>query len=290
MVQLAAVKRNLYKSSPWLYAQIDRLYRASPYARYRNARIDREVSEKLCERVEYERKIVKEYLNNDWTVRSGPFAGMQSAPVSAGSLLSPRIIGSHESPIHSWITDAIAENYEKILDIGSGEGYYAVGFALKSQRSSVYAYDINPLARDNTLALARLNRVEDRIHLRDLCTIEEFNREVSERTLIFCDIEGVEFDLLQPDLAPGLFRADLIVEAHDDRRPGVTETLVRRFLPSHRIEIRYHCAKAAKEFPVLSAIPASEHAVLLEEARPLSQCWIRFLANPSGAIKPVHWW
>jgi hypothetical protein len=46
---------------------------------------------------------------------------------------------------------------------------------------------------------------------------------------------------LQPDLAPGLFRADLIVEAHDDRRPGITETLVRRFLPTHRIEIRYHC-------------------------------------------------
>jgi hypothetical protein len=289
MVHLAAVKR-LYGYSPWLYAQIDRLYRASAYARYRNARIDRDVSKKLRERVEYERKIVNDYLNNDWTVRSGPFAGMLSAPVSAGSLLSPRIIGSHESPIHSWIAEAIAQNYEKILDIGSGEGYYAVGFALKSPTSAVYAYDINRLARDNTLALANLNRVEDRIYLRDLCTIDEFNMEVSERTLIFCDIEGGEFDLLQPDLAPGLLRADLIVEAHDHRRPGITETLVRRFLPSHRIEIRYHCAKAAKEFPILSAIPASEHARLLEEARPLSQCWIRFLANPSGAIKPVQWW
>jgi hypothetical protein len=150
---------------------------------------------------------------------------MLSAPVSAGSLLSPRIIGSHESPIHSWIAEAIAQNYEKILDIGSGEGYCAVGFALKSPMSAVYAYDINRLARHN-----------------------------------------------------------------DHRRPGITETLVRRFLPSHRIEIRYHCAKAAKEFPILSGIPASEHPRLLEEARPLSQCWIRFLANPSGAIKPFQWW
>jgi hypothetical protein len=78
MVHLAAVKL-LYGSSPWLYAQIDPLYRASAYARYRNARIDRDVSKKLRERVEYERKIVNDYLNNDWTVRSGPFAHAKRA-------------------------------------------------------------------------------------------------------------------------------------------------------------------------------------------------------------------
>jgi hypothetical protein len=116
------------------------------------------------------------------------------------------------------------------------------------------------------------------------------NREVSEHTLIFCDIEGAELDLLGPDLIPRLSQTDLIVEAHDDHRPGVTETLVRRFLPSHRIEIRYHCAKAPTEFPILSTIPAREHALLLEEGRPRAQCWIRLLANPSEAIEPVHWW
>jgi 2-polyprenyl-3-methyl-5-hydroxy-6-metoxy-1,4-benzoquinol methylase len=163
MVQLAAVKQNLYAFSPWLFTRIYRIYQSSPYAKFRNARIDRDVSEKLRARVEYESNIIKEYLNDDWRVRHGPFSGMQCASVSSGSLLSPKIIGSYESPIHCWIIDAITRNYNTILDIGCAEGYYAVGFALKSQDSKVYAYDTESLARENTAELAQLNGVSDRV-------------------------------------------------------------------------------------------------------------------------------
>jgi hypothetical protein len=216
---------------------------------------------------------------------------MQYAPLaSSASLLSPKIIGSYESPIHRWISDAITQNYETILDIGCSEGYYAVGFALKSKKSRVYAYDIDAGAQKNAAALAHLNCVADRVEIRGLCTIDQLRRKVSDHTLIFCDIEGGEVDLLRPDLISGLSRADLIVEAHDHYHPVVTETLVRRFLTSHRIEIAYHCSKLVTEFPILETIPTREHAFLLEEGRPRSQCWIRFLANPPEALAPVRWW
>jgi hypothetical protein len=292
MVHLAAVKQHLHDISPNLYAHLYRLYRATLFAKHRKTRIDREIAKRLRARVEYESKIVREYLNDDWTVRHGPFAGMKYAPITSNSLLSPKVIGSYESPIHRWIIDAIDRNYETILNIGCAEGYYAVGFALKSKGSKVYAYDTDGLARENAAALAHLNGIADRVHIRDICTIDELNREVSNRTLIFCDIEGGEFDLLRPDLTPGLSRADLIVETHDDSRQmnNVTETLVRRFLPSHRVEITYHCAKSATEFSILGSIPTKEHALLLEEGRPRTQCWIRLLANLPGAIEPVQWW
>ena len=292
MVHLDAVKQHLHDISPNLYAHLHRLYGATPYAKHRNARIEREIAKKFRARVEYESKIVREYLNDDWTVRHGPFAGMKYAPIPSSSLLSPKVIGSYESPIHRWIIDAINRNYETILDIGCAEGYYAVGFALKSKELKVYAYDTDGLARENAAALAHLNGIADRVHIRDICTIDELNREVSNRTLIFCDIEGGEFDLLRPDLTPGLSRADLIVEAHEDRSQmnHVTEILVHRFLPSHRVEITYHCAKSATEFSILGSIPTKEHALLLEEGRPRTQCWIRLLANLPGAIEPVQWW
>jgi hypothetical protein len=290
MVNLEAVKRNLHHISPKLYANAYRLYQATPYARHRNARIGKEVSEKLRARVEYESRIVREYLNDDWTVRHGPFAGMKYVPITSGSLLSPKVIGSYESPIHRWIIDAIDRNYETILNIGCGEGYYAVGFSLRSKALKVYAYDVEKQARENVAALAHLNGTADRVHIRDLCTIDELRQEVTNRTLIFCDIEGGEFDLFRPDLIPELSRADLIVETHDYIRPGVTETLVHRFLPSHRIEITYHCAKYAEEFPILGAIPTREHALLLEEGRPRTQGWMRLLANLPGAIEPGQWW
>jgi hypothetical protein len=290
MVQLAAVKQSLHDISPTLYAHVYRLYQATPYAKRRSARIFRDVSEKLRARVEYEAKIVREYLNDDWTVRHGPFAGMKYAPIPSNSLLSAKVIGSYESPIHRWIIDAIEQSYETILDIGCAEGYYAVGFALMSKTSKVYAYDIDRRARGNAAALANLNGMADKVHIRDLRTTDELSLMMSAHTLIFCDIEGDELDLLRSDLTPGLSQADLIVEAHDEYRPGVTETLVQRFLLSHRVEIIYQSAKSPAEFPILRTIPTTEHALLLEEGRPRGQCWIRLLANPLGAIEPVEWW
>jgi hypothetical protein len=289
MVSIGGVKKNLYDNCPWL----SRFYQMTPYAKHRNAKINAEiedVSRKLRARVEYDSRILREYLNNDWTVRHGPFSGMKFAPVLPNSLLSPKVIGSYESQIHQWINDAIAHGYDKILDIGCAEGYYAVGFALKSRNSIVYAYDTDERSRGNTAALACLNGMAEKVDVRGLCTFEELNREISNRTLIFCDIEGSEFDLLRPDLTAVLSRADLIVETHEDERPGVTEVLVRRFLASHRIEIVYHCARYAAEFPVLKAVPAREHALLLEEGRSPRQSWIRFLAKQPGAIEPVEWW
>ena len=293
MVSLDGVKQNLRDNSPWLYEHIRRFHRATNRTARENARQNarrKDIAEKLRARVEYESRIVREYLNDDWTIRHGPFSGMKFSPVLPNSLLSPKVIGSYENQIHQWINDAINHGYDRILDIGCAEGYYAVGFALESPNATVYAYDSDERSRGNTAALACLNGIAEKVHVRGLCTFDEFNREVSNRTLIFSDIEGDEFDLLRPDLTAALLRADLIVETHEDQRPGVTETLVRRFLPSHRIEIVYHCAKYAGEFPVLKAVPAREHALLLEEGRSPLQSWMRLLAKQPGAIEPVEWW
>jgi hypothetical protein len=248
--------------------------------------------ELLQVRLESEARLIKEYLNDDWTVRHGPFAGMKYAAMSSGSLLSPKVIGSYESPIHLWIMDAFKQDYDTILNVGCGEGYYAVGFSLKSPSSQIYAYDIDDEARENTEKLAHLNDVSDRVLIRSRCTKDELRRESTDKTLIFCDIEGGELDLFHPDLNPELLRADLIIELHDFCCPGATEVLTRRFHPSHRIEITYHCAKYASDFPVLEGIPIKERAFLLEEARPVTQGWMRLLANRPGALppEPGQWW
>jgi hypothetical protein len=291
MIDLEPVKKCL-RVSPTLYRNVYKLYRATPFGRTRADQIHQESTELLHMRLESEARLIREYLNDDWTVRHGPFTGMRYAAMSSGSLLSPKVIGSYESPIHSWIMDAIKHDYDNILNVGCGEGYYAVGFSLKSPSSRIYAYDIDDEARENTATLAHLNNVADRILIRSLCTKEDLRREIAKETLIFCDIEGGELDLFRPDLVTELSRADLIIELHDFCCPGATEVLRRRFHPSHRIEITYHCAKYANDFPVLEGIPIREQAFLLEEARPVTQGWMRLLANRPGALQPEpgQWW
>jgi hypothetical protein len=284
MIDLESIKKCL-RFSPTVYFNASKLYHSTPMGRLRILKEGQKVAKLLSWRLERECRIIREYFNDDWTVRHGPFAGMKYAPMTS-SCLVPKIIGSYESLIHRWIADAINKNYETIFNIGSGEGYYSVGFSLKSKVSQIYAYDIDERARDNVAALAQLNGTSDRVHIRDVCTREELQGEIRDNTLIFCDIEGGEFDLFRPDLIPALSRADLIVETHDAVCPRVTETLVRRFLPSHQIEISYDCARYANDFPVLETVPALKHALLLEEGRKPAQAWMRLLTKRPGAIQP----
>jgi hypothetical protein len=295
MIDLELVKKCL-RVSPTLYRNISKLYQATPFGRTRAAKIYQKSTELLRLRLESrlgsEVRLIREYLNDDWTVRHGPFAGMRYAARSSSSMLSPKVIGSYESPMHSWIRDVIKQNYDTILNVGCGEGYYTVGFSLKSLSSRIYAYDIDDEARENTIKLARLNNVLDRVSIRSLCTKDTLRRDLANNTLIFCDIEGGELDLLDPDLIPELLQVDLITELHDFCCPGATEILLSRFRPSHRIEITYHCAKYPSDFPVLEGIPVKEQAFLLEEARPVTQGWMRLLANRPGAVRPEpgQWW
>jgi Ribosomal protein L11 methyltransferase (PrmA) len=286
LIPLEPLKKFL-RFSPNLYFEASKLYHSTPLGKRRMLKESQAVAEQLRPRLEYEGRMIRKYFNDDWTVRDGPFSGMKYAPMTSGCLvLLPKIVGSYESAIHQWVFEAINQGYETILNIGCGEGYYAVGFSVKLNASQVYAYDIDKSSRDNVAALAQLNLTTDRVHIRDLCTREALQREITDNTLIFCDIEGGEFELFRPDLTPALSRADLIIETHDVVCPGVTEALVRRFLPSHRIEVTYDGAKYADDFAALKTVPAEEHAFLLEEGRKSTQAWMRLLANRRGAIQP----
>jgi ribosomal protein L11 methylase PrmA len=276
---LNQVKKCL-RISPTLYFGASKFYHATSFGKRRIAKLDDELSEQLRERLKDECRIVREYFNDDWTIRHGPFAGMRYAPMTAGCLtLIPKLVGSYESFIHHWIIEAINRDYDTILNIGSGEGYYAVGFSLRSKASKIYAYDIDKPARENVAMLAEMNSIADRVRIRRLCTRGELQAKIVHNTLIFCDIEGGEFDLLRPDRIPALSRADLIVETHDVVCPGVTKSLVRRFRPSHHIEVTYESAKYANDFPVLATIPAEKHALCLEDGRKPGQAWLRLLAK-----------
>lgn len=53
---------------------------------------------------------------------------------------------------------------------------------------------------------------------------------------MICDIEGAECELLDPDKAPGLLQADILVESHECNDASLTETLQQRFASAHDTE------------------------------------------------------
>lgn len=232
----------------------------------------------IAERRSRESFIIEEYFNNDRTVRQGPFKGMNySVGKSICSALLPKIYGSYEAPIQKWIQEVISNKYENIINIGCVEGYYAVGLALTSQNSTVYAYDIDAEALLLCKELARSNNVESRIKFNDLCTHKELENFGSKNTLVICDIEGEELHLLEPSLADGLQYADIIVETHDFIVDGISEILINRFKHTHKIEI---ITDYERESKTALGENISEEILqeIIDEKRPVGMKWLRMIS------------
>ncbi|MBX9616220.1 MAG: hypothetical protein K2X25_11545 [Caulobacteraceae bacterium] len=168
-------------------------------------------------------------------VRSGPFTGMDYVVKSAEGALLPRLQGIYERELHPDLVRFAGEGLEAIVDIGCAEGYYAVGLARMMPDVTVYAHDIDPVARRRCGLLAKANEVTDRVIIGEVFEGADFERFRGRRTLVFLDAEGIENELLDPDLYPALRDMSVIVETHPMARPGVTERLIARFEASHHV-------------------------------------------------------
>ena len=86
------------------------------------------------------RQIIQQ-ISPDYRVLNGPFQGLHYPTINLQrSSLPARIIGSYERQLHPFIEKIIATPYDHLLDIGSAEGYYAVGFAQRMPRTTVQHY------------------------------------------------------------------------------------------------------------------------------------------------------
>ena len=171
------------------------------------------------------------------TVQGGPFKGMAFLDASREGCTAPKLLGCYESELHPHIKGAIRRGYARVVNIGSAEGYYAVGMALNLPEAEIRAYDIDDGAQAACRKLAEMNGVSDRVSTGGEFRGEDFDRLAEEqgRSLVLCDIEGAEGALLDPARFPGLKRLDLIVELHEVMARGVAKAVTERFQDSHEV-------------------------------------------------------
>lgn len=174
--------------------------------------------------------------NEGLSVLQGPLAGLEFISQSAEGCHIAKLLGCYEQPLQTYVGAAMDANYDAIINIGCAEGYYAVGMARKLQTTKMYAYDTNEKAQLACKELAEKNRVSDRVEVGAYFSHSDFEKFEGQNTLLFCDIEGAEVELLDPKLANALTSIDIIVEAHEGDRPGTVNLLIERFSETHSIE------------------------------------------------------
>src|SRR6266516_211879 len=104
-------------------------------------------------------------------VLGGPFEGMRLVPGFEERIASPilKLLGSYEQQLHRPIEVAIEIQPKTIANVGSADGYYATGLALRLPGAIVHAYDLAPTAREMTGETARINDVAERVHVHGRC-------------------------------------------------------------------------------------------------------------------------
>ena len=211
-------------------------------------------------------------------VRTGPFVGMQitDGPDAFGFM---RLIGTYEPELAPAIADLMATTaYDIVVNIGCAEGFYSVGLALGLPNTHVYAFDLSKKRQRLCMLNAQQNGVAGRVTVDGRCTCNKLDALLTpeKRALLFLDCEGAEKELLRPDLAPGLLRADVVVECHDFLDSSITPTLLRRFRETHDVIRIDERTRELPDLPEIKEMSGIDKAAAMFEARAAPMHWLIF--------------
>jgi len=185
-----------------------------------------------------------------------------------------KLLGCYEDELHSYIKRMVVDEPDLVVNLGSAEGYYAVGMALRSSKSRVVAADIDARARDITARTAVLNGVTvETVPAVDARGLQAIIESACKPFLIV-DIEGAENTVLDPEQAPALAQCRILVESHDCFDAGITDRLIDRFKPTHHTVKITAQGKNPWQFRCLEKMWDLEKLILVNECRPETAQWI----------------
>lgn len=247
------IKTLLLKISPKVFFAISS-WRFYTYCKQRFSKFQRDFHQQL-------------YGDKPISVLTGPFKDLQYYDRIVWGPITPKWLGTYESELHEVIQNIIERNYIRIMDVGAAEGYYSVGFAYKCPDTEVISYDVSPLARRRQKQLRELNDVRN-LKIQGFCKHKVLSEKAGKGTLIFCDIEGGELDLLDPKASESLKSSDILVEIHcagNFSTEEVSSLLKERFHSTHKISSLISSNRTPQSVP-REVIPNSISEEVLQEA------------------------
>ena len=130
--------------------------------------------------------------------------------------------------------------------------------------------------------LARLNGMEDRLHVLGSCTPEGLQSALDNggHSVIICDIEGGEKKLLDSHHVPRLSATDMLVEIHDFLDPTISASVRHDFCASHTIKSMRSRARTLQDMPTDPQWRRAGMLPLVSERRPGIMEWFWMKHRP----------
>ena len=225
--------------------------------------------------IEHEAVALYHQVGRPSTIIGGPFRGMNYITESTCGMILPKILGIYELELQPLLESAVALGPDLVIDVGSAEGYYAVGLARRLPNARVVCFDVDRFARHLLKDMVRRNGVEAQLEIRDTCTPDALKPLLASasRPLVICDCEGYEDELLDLSRCPALAGAWIVVEVHEFIRPGVSERLMKRFQGTHEVTVIDARPRTPSDCTDHLGIPDSQLALAVSEFRPDGMQW-----------------
>jgi hypothetical protein len=205
--------------------------------------------------------------NHGAVVKGGLFPGMRWPERLMPGKVLPTLLGTFEKALQPEIAKNDARNYTRVINVGCGVGEYAVGFALRWPEAVIHAHDTDETALGWAREITALNGVEDRVIFGGSLDHASLNALITPRTMIFCDIEGAEEELLNLVRVPNLVHTDIVVEVHEIHRPGLTDRFLPRFTATHDLTLVTKWQSELIDDPYFMALPDIDRVAATCELR-----------------------
>ena len=170
-----------------------------------------------------------------------------------------------------------------VINLGSSDGFYALGLAKNMIQSHVIGFEQNDNYKkrfERNIILNNLSNVE----ACGLCDLNQFKTVLKnsskKKTFLFLDIEGSEAEFLDLEKISSLKYCDIIVELHDFVCKDIEAILKSRFEKTHEIEI---IAQGGRNPHVqeLEFLPEPIKFILMAEYRPPNMKWMNLTSKIS---------
>lgn len=216
------------------------------------------------------------------TVQAGPFKGLRLPKHMAWGSFSrgAMLLGLYEQEVQASL-QALSKHYSTLIDIGGADGYYAVGSVANHLFERSICYEASPLGRETIKETAALNKALDRVDIRGIARkgfYQAIPQHILEKAVCLIDIEGGEFDILDPAAFKALSKSVLIIEIHDFmvvNGAQKLEKLKSDALATHTLTELTMGARDLSPFAELKPLPDTIRWLICSEGRSQLMHWLR---------------
>lgn len=217
------------------------------------------------------------------TVQYGPFKGLKLSPKTwwGSADRASMLLGLYEKDVLDSLQN-IPKKFTTFIDLGAADGYYGIGVLVNNLFQNSICFEISEKGRQTIRDNAQLNNVLNKVEIRGIAK-NDFYHDLSTLTLsnavLFIDIEGAEFELIDKATFSAFNKSIIFVELHDWFFEDGEEKLKKLKNDSNSTHVLTELTMGSRDlsiFPDLNKLHDNDRWLICSEGRGQLMKWLRF--------------